>query len=89
MRDSVSPILLGKISDLRQTGTIEDTGILLDYLRELLAGLKEHAGGEKDSIEAADIAAMVAYAKGIPIGKIQADERGEAGGNVPTSSTPE
>ena len=75
LRDSVSPILLGKISDLRQTGTIEDTGILLDYLRELLAGLKEHAGGEKNSIEAADIAAMVAYSKGIPIGKIQADER--------------
>ena len=75
LRDSVSPILLGKISDLRQAGTIEDTGLLTKYLRELLAGLREHAGGEKNSIDGADIAAMVAYAKGIPIGKIQADER--------------
>lgn len=82
LRDSVSPILMGKISDLRQTGTIEDTSILLDYLRELIGGLREHAGGEKTSIEAADIAAMVAYAKGIPIGKIQADEREKLDGMV-------
>lgn len=75
LRDSVSPILMGKISDLKQTGSIEDTGLLLEYLRELIDGLREHAGGEKTSIEAADVAAMVAFAKGIPIGKIQADER--------------
>ncbi|MEM8583020.1 MAG: ATP-dependent Clp protease ATP-binding subunit, partial [Bacteroidota bacterium] len=75
LRDSVSPILLGKVAELRQVDAIEDTRLLVQYLRDLLEELKTHSESDKSSIEAADIAAMVAYAKGIPIGKIQADER--------------
>ncbi len=54
---------------------MEDSGLLLDYLRTLLAELRTHSETEQAGIDAADVAAMVAYSKGIPIGKIQADER--------------
>ncbi|MEM9258525.1 MAG: AAA family ATPase, partial [Bacteroidota bacterium] len=75
LRDSISPILLGKVADLREVDAMERSDDLIDYLRGLLASLAEHAESDKKSIEATDIAALVAYAKGIPIGKIQADEK--------------
>ena len=75
LRDSVSPILLGKVADLREVEGMERAEDLIDYLRDLLHSLDEHAEVEKDVITSDDIAALVAYAKGIPIGKIQADEK--------------
>ncbi|WP_116127010.1 ATP-dependent Clp protease ATP-binding subunit [Lewinella sp. IMCC34183] len=75
LRDSVSPILLGKVEDLREATAMERPADLLAYLRGLLDALAASAETNKESIVADDIAALVAYAKGIPIGKIQADEK--------------
>lgn len=75
LRDSVSPILLGKVEELREVDGMERSEDVIEYLRGLLQSLDEHAEVAKDSITSDDIAAMVAYAKGIPIGKIQADEK--------------
>ena len=75
LRDSVSPILLGKLDDLQEVKDMERSADLIDYLRTMLSSLAEHAETDKTGVEAGDVAALVAYAKGIPIGKIQADEK--------------
>ena len=75
LRDAVSPILLGKVPDLEEVKGMERPEDLVGYLHRLLDSLDENAESEKDSILAEDVAALVAYAKGIPIGKIQSDEK--------------
>ncbi|PPK88772.1 ATP-dependent Clp protease ATP-binding subunit ClpA [Neolewinella xylanilytica] len=75
LRDAVSPILLGKVPDLLDVGGMERSEDLIAYLHRLLDSLDGHAESDKDSILSGDVAALVAYAKGIPIGKIQSDEK--------------
>lgn len=75
IKDRINPILLGRITDLKDVSKIDDVKELEGYLITLLKSLREFNISDKEYIEASDIAAVVAYATGIPIGKIQADER--------------
>lgn len=75
IRDRISSILLGRLEDLKEAHKIEDIEALKAYLRNLLEELGSYNVQDKESIEEADIAAVVGFATGIPVGKIQADER--------------
>ncbi len=75
IKDRVSPILLGKIKELKETHKIEDIEVLKSYLKNLLDELASHNVADKETVTESDIAAMVAYSTGIPMGKLQSDER--------------
>jgi ATP-dependent Clp protease ATP-binding subunit ClpA len=75
VKDRISPILLGKVKELKEVHKIEGIEVLKSYLKDLLAELGSHDMTEKETVTDADIAAMVAYSTGIPLGKLQSDER--------------
>ncbi|MBK8566760.1 MAG: ATP-dependent Clp protease ATP-binding subunit [Saprospiraceae bacterium] len=75
IKDRVSPILLGKLQNLKEAQKIEATESLNAYLKEVLAELQTYDVTNKETVTASDIAAMVAYSTGIPLGKLQSDER--------------
>ena len=75
IRDRVSPIMIGRLKDTRDVGAMESTEPLLEYLSSNLSELTELLDEGKTSINADDIGAVVAYATGIPLGKIQSDEK--------------
>lgn len=75
IKDRVSPILIGRLENLRDVKKIEDPKTLITYLRTMLSDLAAFKMQDKTSVEPSDVAAMVAYAINIPIGKIQSDER--------------
>ncbi len=71
----VSPILLGQLIDETEPEKIEDPEQLRAYLDKMLSDLITLAGVKKEQVEAIDIAAMVSYKTGIPLGKLQSQER--------------
>ena len=75
IKDRISPILIGRLENLKEVAKIEDVEVLKSYLREMLSNLAAFKMQDKTSVEPSDVAAMVAYAINIPIGKIQSDER--------------
>lgn len=75
IRDRISPILLGSLEDLKEASKFEDPADLKKYIDKILKALSAKKTGDKKSIDDSDIMAVVAYATGIPVGKIQADER--------------
>jgi len=71
----VSPILLGQLSDETEPEKIEDPEQLRAYVDKMLSDLITLAEVKKEQVEAIDIAAMVSYKTGIPLGKLQSQER--------------
>lgn len=75
LHDRISPVLLGQIEELQYTGsveTMEDAGLILESLLDKLATESQQ---HKEKVDKTDIAAVVAYKTGIPLGKIQANEQ--------------
>jgi len=75
MQDKVSPVLLGQLTDETQTDAFETPEEYLDYLTRNLAALKILAAQKTDEVGKQDIASIVSYKTGIPLGKIQAQEK--------------
>ncbi|WP_316833845.1 ATP-dependent Clp protease ATP-binding subunit [Pedobacter nutrimenti] len=75
MQDKVSPVLLGQLTDETQTDAFETPEEYLDYLSRNLAALKILAAQKTDEVGKQDIASIVSYKTGIPLGKIQAQEK--------------
>jgi len=75
MQDKVSPVLLGQLTDETQTEAFETPEEYLDYLTRNLAALKILAAQKTDEVGKQDIASIVSYKTGIPLGKIQAQEK--------------
>ncbi len=71
----VSPILLGQLTDETEPLKIEDPERLKEYINKTLTDLITLAEVKKEQVEAVDIAAMVSYKTGIPMGKLQSQER--------------
>lgn len=76
LNEKISPILLGQIVEeddkVHDKDTPEAFAVYLDKTLDFLLTLTEKKRG---SIEKEDLAAVVAYKTGIPIGKIQTKER--------------
>lgn len=75
MKSGLSPILLGQLTDEREPKEMETAGEIHSFLVDTFAALNKIPITEKETVEKADVAAVVAYKTGIPLGKIQAKEK--------------
>jgi len=75
MKSKISHILFARIEDEQNPILMESSKMIIDYLDQLLDTLGEFAKEERSSIEKADIAAVVSFKTGIPMGKLQSQER--------------
>lgn len=73
--DKISPILIEQIETQGELDAFPDSATLAAYLRGIIEQLQALNLEEKEAVEASDIAAAVSVATGIPMGKLQADER--------------
>jgi ATP-dependent Clp protease ATP-binding subunit ClpB len=71
----LSPVLVGQLNDDTQVEKIEEPQILLEWLEKSLAKLVEIATTHKTEVDKSDIAAVISFKSGIPIGKVQAQEK--------------
>ncbi len=75
LRNRLSPVLFGKLTDSTDVEKIETIAEIEEYLATTLAALKEFAKDKKDAVGQQELAAIVAFKTGIPMGKIQAKEQ--------------
>ena len=75
MQDKLSPVLLGMLEDESDPLKIEDKDELMNILKNRMSLLGTIAQKEKLTVEKADVAAVVSNKTGIPIGKVQTQER--------------
>jgi ATP-dependent Clp protease ATP-binding subunit ClpA len=73
LNQRISPILLAQLEDAPED--LGSESVLNSYLKNTISRLKVLAEKKKGAVEKADIAAVVAYKTGIPLGKIQSKER--------------
>ncbi|WP_145857858.1 ATP-dependent Clp protease ATP-binding subunit [Pedobacter suwonensis] len=75
LQNKLSPVLLGRLTDETQTDAFETADEYKDYINSSLQELKKYAAEKSDRISKQDIASIVAYKTGIPMGKLQAGEK--------------
>jgi len=75
MQNKLSPVLLGILTDETDVNEIDKYDDLLKYLHKTLDTLREFSKNKIESVEAHEIAAVISNKTGIPIGKIQAQEK--------------
>jgi ATP-dependent Clp protease ATP-binding subunit ClpB len=75
LQNKLSPVLLGRLTDETQTDTFETADEYQGYINSSLQELKKYAAEKSDRITKQDIASIVAYKTGIPMGKLQAGEK--------------
>ena len=75
MQNKLSPVLLGGLVDETDPAKIEDNTELLENLKNRLSTLAAISKQEKEAVEKGDVAAVVSNKTGIPIGKVQTQER--------------
>jgi ATP-dependent Clp protease ATP-binding subunit ClpA len=75
LQDKVSPVLLGQLQDETQVSAFETIDEYQQYLLKTLDALHILASQKTDEVSRQDIAAIVSYKTGIPLGKIQAQEK--------------
>jgi ATP-dependent Clp protease ATP-binding subunit ClpA len=75
LKNKISPVLLGKLENPVQTDKFETSVEYEDYLVQTLDKLCLHADDKKNDVNKEDIASVISYKTGIPLGKIQAQEK--------------
>jgi ATP-dependent Clp protease ATP-binding subunit ClpB len=75
LHDRLSPVLLGQIEELNDIKNIEQPELAMGMLSGLLEKVTVQSKQHKELVDRTDIAAVVAYKTGIPLGKIQANEQ--------------
>ncbi len=75
MQSKISPVLLGKLENAAQTDKFETTQEFDNFLSGTLEALNRLADDKKMDVTKEDIAAVVSHKTGIPLGKIQAQEK--------------
>ncbi|MEZ5198032.1 MAG: ATP-dependent Clp protease ATP-binding subunit [Bacteroidales bacterium] len=75
LKNKVSNILFARVDDETDPLKMESSKAVIEYLNALLPKLEKFATEERDKIEKADVAAVVSFKTGIPIGKVQTQER--------------
>jgi len=75
LQNKLSPVLLGRLTDETQTDAFETADEYQGYITKSLQELKKYAAEKSDRISKQDIASIVAYKTGIPMGKLQAGEK--------------
>ncbi len=77
LKDKISPILFNKLDEDGEMENLdlEIPHILSGHLQSSLSRLRTFAEEKRDSVTKSDIAAIISYKTGIPLGKIQSKER--------------
>jgi ATP-dependent Clp protease ATP-binding subunit ClpB len=75
MKNKISSVLFGQIESDTDVAKLESPEETITHLNALLEQLKELSSREKNNIEKTDIAAVVSHKTGIPMGKLQAQEK--------------
>ena len=75
MQNKISPVLLGKLENPVQTEKFETSTEFLDFLGLTLSKLSRLADDNKTDVNKEDIASVISHKTGIPLGKIQAQEK--------------
>jgi ATP-dependent Clp protease ATP-binding subunit ClpA len=75
VQNQVSQLWLNQLKNEQQPEQLETSAELETYLRELLTAVLALADTKKESVEKQDIAAIVSGKTGIPLGKLQSNER--------------
>jgi len=75
MQNKTSAVLLGKLEDETQVSAFETADEYIEYFERNLPLLEELAQAKTSEVDKQDIAAIISYKTGIPLGKIQAQEK--------------
>lgn len=75
LKNSLSPVLFGRLEEPMDLDKVETVSEMEAYLSSTLNSLQEFAKDIKDTVTKQELAAIVAYKTGIPMGKIQAKEQ--------------
>ena len=75
MKARISPVLLGKLEDASQVEKFETASEYDQFLKNSFEKLSTLVGEKKEDVNKEDLASIVSYKTGIPLGKIQAQEK--------------
>lgn len=75
IQNKISPVLLGKLEDPAQTDKFETAKEFDEYLTKTLDQLSLLADDRKTDVNKEDLASVVSYKTGIPLGKIKVQEQ--------------
>ncbi len=75
LKNSLSPVLFGRLSDPTDVAKLETSAEMETALSTTINDLKALAADIKDTVTSQELAAVVAFKTGIPMGKIQAKEQ--------------
>lgn len=75
LMEKVSPVLLIKLDEHEDVKKITSSEEIIKLVSELLQNLKEYASVQNDSLTNSDLTAVVAHKTGVPIGKVQSQEK--------------
>jgi ATP-dependent Clp protease ATP-binding subunit ClpB len=75
LRNRISEILFAAVEDENEAGKMETSLEIISCLNTIIEKLAGLASGDRTSIEKSDLAAVVSHKTGIPIGKLQSQER--------------
>jgi len=75
IKNKVSHILFARIDDETDPMKMESSKDIVKYLKSLLKKLQAFATEKRDKVKKEDIAAVISFKTGIPIGKVQTQER--------------
>ncbi len=75
LKNRLSPVLYGRLTDVIDVEKVETVAEIESYLTSSLSSLKEFSKDKKDAVGLQELAAIVAFKTGIPMGKIQAKEQ--------------
>lgn len=75
LKNKVSSVLYSQVEEQFKAEDLETSDIMHNHLTQMLTSLFEVSSVKRDKIEKSDIAAVVANKTGIPLGKLQSQER--------------
>jgi ATP-dependent Clp protease ATP-binding subunit ClpB len=75
IKNRISPVLYGKLLDPQDLDKLDYSIEMENYLHSTLGNLHTYATEISDTVTIQELAAIVAYKTGIPMGKIQAKEQ--------------
>jgi|ETNmetMinimDraft_26_1059896.scaffolds.fasta_scaffold00464_12 ATP-dependent Clp protease ATP-binding subunit ClpA len=75
LRHKISHILFARLDDEADVKKIESVASLKNHIRKTLDSLEKFATEKRTKVEKTDVAAVISYKTGIPMGKVQSQER--------------
>jgi ATP-dependent Clp protease ATP-binding subunit ClpA len=75
LRNRISEVLFSVIENEKEVSKMDTSQEMVTYLEDLIEKLEGFAARPHEAIEKSDVAAVVSHKTGIPIGKLQSQER--------------